>query len=187
MITRDECYHLTCDHCGDGAEENGEVVCFSCPGWAEEYAERNNWKAITRFAGREERTIYICPWCQEKPSAGSRPCWLCREREGVKDGSCAFSAGVFNPKNRSCATLDKLRELIHKHGYFFRDDQVAGSIGVLRYEGTTTDGYIVMTWYKERAGVDMAVRMSMRHMPRPLTEQEAVEAIEYWDGKVRWP
>jgi len=76
-------------------------------------------------------------------------CKLCKglsEKRKDLAPMCAFPRGVFSRDNWNCATMNALRYLARERGYISRDDLEAASIGVLRY----SEGYIVMTWYKER-------------------------------------
>jgi hypothetical protein len=98
---------------------------------------------------------------------------------------CAFDdAGQFTPNNWRCATMDKLRDLAREWGYTCRDDDYAGSIGVI----ASYDGYIVMTWYKQRGKVGSAVVMADDEPTALLSLKVAEDAVafcemEYKDKK----
>lgn len=115
-------------------------------------------------------------------------CKLCREREKTYVGSipqCAFNVdntGTFNSDNWNCATMNALREKAAELKTNYRDDQAAGSIGYVPYEdfdGELSNGYIVMTWYKERGKTDMAFLVSTDDEIEQLTEQMALDALDY--------
>lgn len=116
------------------------------------------------------------------------PCLLCRKRGKTWEGSdpiCAFGKnGVFKQDNWNCATMNVLREFAEELGFYHRDDMNAGSIGFVPFE----DGYIVMTWYKNRGATDNAWIHFLDDPPRPVTEKDALAAIEYcgWmSGKLK--
>lgn len=119
------------------------------------------------------------------------PCLLCRKRGKTWEGSdpiCAFDErGVFKEDNWNCATMNVLRDFAEELGFYHRDDLVTGSIGFLPFEHVTEDedsgGHVVMTWYKNHGSTDSAYVLFLGEQPRPLTEKEALEAIEYCGRK----
>ncbi|KKL27248.1 hypothetical protein LCGC14_2387060 [marine sediment metagenome] len=96
---------------------------------------------------------------------------------------CAFETGAFSTKNFQCGTMNDLRDLAEKlsedkerlekgycrDGYHRREDMDSGSIGVIRIpesdmefegeDGEPVQGYIVMTWYKNRGRTGRAYIM----------------------------
>ena len=110
------------------------------------------------------------------------PCGMCRERGKTWTGSdprCAFENGVFNPDNWDCATMNALRERAEELGTDFRDDMAAASIGYVPFESEDGAGYVVMTWYKDRGRTGQAIVMWDDEEPRPLTEEDALAALDY--------
>ncbi len=98
-------------------------------------------------------------------------CPRCRKRGKTWEGSnpkCAFRSGKFDTDNWNCKTLSDLRALIRdKHGdgsnqgFTVRDDSAAGSIGVLMIpEHDDIDGYLCLTWYKDRGRTERAYILS---------------------------
>lgn len=90
-----------------------------------------------------------------------QPCPLCKERGRPVDfGSapvCAFTTGgKFRAHNWMCATMLALRDACIWRN---RDDFSAGSLGVLTLpdDGVLPQGYLVMTWYKDRGHTPGAV------------------------------
>lgn len=115
-------------------------------------------------------------------------CKMCRERGETWPGDdykCAFEHGDFNTANWHCATMNALRERAEELGTTFRDNNAAGSIGYVPFEGDDYSGYIVMTWHKNRGHTGFAQIMSDDNWPRPLTEKEALEALAYSERWVR--
>jgi hypothetical protein len=106
------------------------------------------------------------------------PCKLCLERGKTWDGDdprCAFETGVFSPNNWNCATMNRLRQISRdKIGSYYRDDMAAASIGYVPFE----DGYVVMTWYKDRGRTGNAFIAYDDEPIRELTEADALLAIE---------
>jgi hypothetical protein len=126
------------------------------------------------------------------------PCPRCIERgkdwEG-DDPKCAFELGVFSTNNWNCATMNDLRDLVNTdcfgtevdtHSWGYRDDMWSASFGVLRIpeaahnllgnEDENFQGYLVMTWYKNRGRTGQAWIVNDDEPPKPLTLLEA-EAV----------
>jgi len=107
---------------------------------------------------------------------------------------CAFESGTFSKDNWRCGTMDALRDLLPNDGectwsdFATRCDTSAASIGVLHIpesadwddagkpEDYSLQGYVVMTWYKQRGSVGSATIVYDDEEPRTLTLVEA-EAI----------
>ena len=97
----------------------------------------------------------------KKAAKKPKICPLCASRGRPADfGSapvCAFTgAGKFRPNNWMCATMLALRTACTLRD---RDDMSAGSIGVLRMpeDGVLPQGWLVLTWYKDRGTTSGAV------------------------------
>lgn len=112
------------------------------------------------------------------------PCKMCLERGKTWSGSdptCAFNAGEFNTDNWNCATMNRLREIATGYlfpppsgSFFARDDSDNASIGVLPLgcgldEDDWLQGYLVMTWYKDRGRTGQAWIMNDDDPPMCLT------------------
>lgn len=114
-------------------------------------------------------------------------CLLCLSRGknwNGDDPKCAFENGVFNPDNWNCATMNELREIAEKVGLTRRNDLDSASFGAVPFE----EGYIVMTWYKNRGTTGNAQVMWDGEPTHPLTEKVALEAIQYrrvLDGEIQ--
>lgn len=103
-------------------------------------------------------------------------CKLCKERGKTWEGSdpkCAFETGVFNQDNWNCATMNRLREIARAKGLTYINE--SESLGVIPFE----DGYIILTWYKDRGRIGNTVIMCDSEPIKPLTEKIAIEAILY--------
>lgn len=114
------------------------------------------------------------------------PCKLCRERGKIWEGDdprCAFeNDGRFNRDNWSCETMFVLRRIADELGTVTRDDMECASIGYVPYvdtDGDEPNGYIVMTWYKDRGTTGNAIIMGDDEPIRELTEERALKAIEW--------
>jgi hypothetical protein len=114
------------------------------------------------------------------------PCKLCRERGKTWNGDdprCAFAFdGRFNRDNWACETMFELRRIAYRLGTVTRDDMECASIGYVPYVDEDSDepnGYIVMTWYKDRGTTGNAIVMSDDNPIRELTEEMALKAIEW--------
>lgn len=84
---------------------------------------------------------------------------------------CAFESGIFSTDNWQCATLNALRDLaIFSH----RDDMENGSICVIPLPvNDIQQGYIVLSFYKDRGSVGRAIVMNDEEEPKVLTLQVA--------------
>ena len=112
-------------------------------------------------------------------------CVLCQRRGKTWEGSdprCAFESGVFDTNNWNCATMNALRDIAYREkqfGYWYRDDNLNASIGIVHARelrpGTDDDlqGYLVMTWYKDRGRTGQAWLMDDDDVPRPIAQGEA--------------
>ena len=80
---------------------------------------------------------------------------------------CAFEFGDFNGDNWQCATLNALRDQsIFRH----RDDQENGSICIIPLPvNDIQQGYIVLSFYKDRGSVGRAIVMNDEEEPKVLT------------------
>lgn len=95
---------------------------------------------------------------------------------------CAFTEGDFNTDNWSCETMRVLRAhcrnppLGHR-AIHFRDDLRACSVGLLQIpesdDETMQQGYLVMSWYKNRGRTGRAMVMWDDKEPSPLTLKTA--------------
>jgi hypothetical protein len=74
--------------------------------------------------------------------------------------------------------MNKLRQ-ISKDIISYRNDEIGGSIGAVPFESDDHNGFIVMTWYKERGRTDTALFIDTNTEMGfyPLTKQIALEAI----------
>lgn len=112
-----------------------------------------------------------------------RVCRMCLERGKTWTGDdpcCAFNEfGAFSSDNWNCATMNALRQRSRDLGTHFRDDNAAGSIGYVPYETDDDQGYIVMTWYKDRGNTQLAWRTSSEPVTYNLTEEVALDALDY--------
>lgn len=114
-----------------------------------------------------------------------------RLKEGVFMGPvrCAFEKGIFNHDNWNCETMNVLRE---RCDYEFRDDTSAGSFGVIHIPdveagGPLQQGYIVMTWYKQRGTTGRAYVVNDDDEPAPLTLTTAEHVISKKSEKLGLP
>lgn len=84
---------------------------------------------------------------------------------------CAFESPEFSPENWNCATLSALRDqAIFRH----RDDQENGSICIIPLPlNDIQQGYIVLSFYKDRGSVGRAIVMHDGEDPKVLTLQVA--------------
>jgi hypothetical protein len=87
----------------------------------------------------------------------------------------------FDTENWNCATMNALRDLIDREyekglAYHRRDDLCSASIGVLRFETENYQGYLILTWYKERGQTGQAIIMCDDER-RELTEDIAEEIL----------
>lgn len=107
-------------------------------------------------------------------------CKLCKERGKPEyfgsEPKCAWEMTDFSSDNWNCATANALRDLID---YNFRDDMFSGSIGVIHIpENDIVQGYVVMSWYKERGRTAQIWLFNDDDMPRPLLLKEAEEIVK---------
>ena len=107
---------------------------------------------------------------------------------------CAFPDGVFDGDNWSCRTMADLRTLVEEYyeerprwpAWMMRDDTRSASIGVLPIpecgessmdtqsrRDAIRQGYLVMTWYKDRGRTGQAWTMWDGESPQPLNIQTA--------------
>lgn len=103
-------------------------------------------------------------------------CKMCQERGKTWEGSdpaCAFGENLFNSHNWNCATMNELRDIAFKLGLTNRNDSDSASFGAVPFG----EGYIAMTWYKNRGATGNAVVMWDNNPLKELTEEIALEAI----------
>ena len=115
-----------------------------------------------------------------------RDCPLCKQRGKTWEGDnpkCAFARFRFSFDNWNCATMNKLREIAEQIGLKWRADLTCGSFGAVPFEGEEYQGYIVMTWYKERGTVSNAILVCDDEPTMELNLTIALEAIEYWESR----
>jgi hypothetical protein len=110
-------------------------------------------------------------------------CPLCARDPHPPDSDprrCAFAGdGTFLSDNWSCVTMLRLRD---RCVWVRRDDLSAGSIGVMPIpDGLSRQGYLVLTWYKERGATPGALIMNDDQKPERLTEGLAAELLEATD------
>lgn len=98
---------------------------------------------------------------------------------------CAFSVdGSFVPDNWSCCIMTQLRYICMRDAhdddeppsagvFSWRDDESAGSIGVIHFG----DGYLVMTWYKNRGRTGDAFVVSDGERFE-LTQERALQIVK---------
>lgn len=113
-------------------------------------------------------------------------CKMCNERGKTWNGDdpkCAFVNGIFQTDNWNCATMSELRHVSRELETNMREDLTCGSIGYVPFEGDDYSGYIVMTWYKERGKTANAIIMGDADDIRHLTEQDALLAIDQFNGR----
>ena len=120
---------------------------------------------------------------------------MCQERGKTWEGSdpqCAFVGGVFTWENWNCATMNALRELVHRDEpwrWEWRDDGSAASFGSIYVPETGSENgggfYIAMSWYKSRGKTANAYRFSDDDTPRPITLADAMDAIESYAAASR--
>lgn len=115
-------------------------------------------------------------------------CLLCKTSH--RDTKCAFDGNIyriFSGNNWACETMLLLRNIASEVGLTYRDDNSAGSIGVVPIPDIDeASGYIVMTWYKERGETGNALVMWDDETPRQLTEEIAVRTILAWHNFEWW-
>lgn len=120
---------------------------------------------------------------QSTPSTvnSSDPCNRC-QKQGQPDhfGSpvkCAFINGIFDSDNWQCATINVLRNLIHEDTqplakFYTREDMRQGSLGVISIPEYDTEGlqqgYLIMSWYKNRGRTGQAWVFWDDDIPEPL-------------------
>lgn len=104
-------------------------------------------------------------------------CEACRSARSLERGwKCAFTkAGRFTADNWMCGSMGRLRDAaIFQH----RDDLHSGSIAVvLLPDRNDLQGYIVLSFYKERGTVGAAVVMNDDDKPKALTRAVAEAAV----------
>lgn len=95
---------------------------------------------------------------------------------GERGRACAFTkVGRFTASNWMCETMNRLRE---KALFTNRDDLHSGSIAVvLLPDVADLQGYIVLSFYKERGTVGAAVLMNNENTPKALTRSIAEAAV----------
>ena len=104
---------------------------------------------------------------------------------------CAFETGRFSSDNWNCQTMIALRTIAESLRYgekhplavaYERDDMSSASIGVVRIpeasEEEIQQGYIVMTWYKNRGHTGRAIVVWDDFEPEPLTLRTAEWVLE---------
>jgi len=112
-------------------------------------------------------------------------CKMCEERGKTWNGSdptCAFESPIFSNDNWNCATMNALRDLSEKfsdswRSYTCRDDMDSASVGVLH----TNDGYLVMTWYKQRGKTGRAYIVQDDYDVNYLTISVAEDIIKQYE------
>lgn len=118
---------------------------------------------------------------------------------------CAFETGTFSTENFQCGTMNDLRDLAEKlsedkerlekgycrDGYHRREDMDSGSIGVVRIpesdmefeDDEAVQGYIVMTWYKNRGRTGRAYIMDDDDEVRVLDLKTAEGVLDLYAGR----
>ena len=122
-----------------------------------------------------------------------KQCHECKKRGKTWNGSdpiCAFKNLEFSNDNWNCATINIIRDLIdsdfHAGCFGFRDDMDNASIGVIPLPSKCDEsGYLVMTWYKERGRVGMAIIVNDDDNPKPLTRKTASQIIKYYSKYIK--
>lgn len=95
------------------------------------------------------------------------------------DPKCAFESGIFSKNNWQCATISELRIFADDFGYTSRQNDE--SIGVLKIPERVGNGYLVMTWYKNRGAIGGALILDDEEPPKMLTLETAEEIIECYE------
>ena len=97
---------------------------------------------------------------------------------------CAFESGTFSSDNWQCQTALLVRELADDY-YSVRDDMRCGSLGVVPLPEAEIDGiqqgYVVMSWYKDRGTTGQMWVMWDEDKPEPLTLNTAEFILEAQD------
>ena len=136
---------------------------------------------MERSGGKEERMK--CKLCQKyykkyplKENRGE----LMHEIDKALHQSpieCAFENDNFSTDNWCCQTLSELRDLCEEKGHYERDDMRCASIGVLPIpeseDNNVQQGYLVMTWYKDRGRTGQAWVMWDDELPKKLNLKTA--------------
>lgn len=122
----------------------------------------------------ENWELTCCPLCKE----------LINPSELGSEPRCAFVEGVFTSDNWQCGTALTLRLLAEQSdewdGWVCRDDNDSASCGVLRIpECDEAQGYVVMSWYKDRGTTGQIWVFHDDKEPHSITLDEAMEVIEF--------
>lgn len=102
-------------------------------------------------------------------------CAGCLVSSKLRGRKCAFTkGGRFTSDNWMCATMNRLRDAAT---FRHRDDLHSGSIAVvLLADRENLQGYIVLSYAKERGSVGAAVVMNDDNPPKALTRSVAEAA-----------
>lgn len=124
---------------------------------------------------------------------GPNDCKRCQSRGKPEnygsDPTCAFSnpEHIFNPDNWSCATVDRIREIIYdrlEDKICYSDDSSFIVIGIsnvsLKDQGI--GDFLLAGWYKQRGKTDTLyiVEQEAIHVPS-LKEVEAI--LDFWENR----
>ena len=106
-------------------------------------------------------------------------CKECVKRGKTWEGSnpkCAFGEKVFTSNNWNCATMNLLRDKVEEF-FTYRNDMRSASIGIINIPESEKEdiqqGYLIMTWYKERGQTGQAYIMWDENEPQILTLKTA--------------
>jgi hypothetical protein len=103
-------------------------------------------------------------------------CTLCQTAPMLRGRKCAFGGnGRFRPDNWMCLTMLRLRDVAL---WRLRDDLHSSSIAVvLLPDVDDLQGYIVLTYDKDRGAVGSAMLVNSADRPRTLTLKVAEAAV----------
>lgn len=128
--------------------------------------------------------MYTCKACAErgKPWAGDNP-------------RCGFTGPnqSFVPDNWSCATLDRLRELVYEGqvslpagvDYQYCDDQKYATVNIdtVTLEDERIGLALWVSWYKSRGTTDAVWVLDNDRPPRPPTEAEVLAIVAHFEQR----
>jgi hypothetical protein len=113
----------------------------------------------------------------ESPEDPPKTCSRCSDWVDNSTRKCAFrsSDGGFNDDNWRCGTMNELRRLASLGD---RCDESAGSIGIIKLpDGLSVQGYLVLTWHKDRGRTGGARIVYEYADDVPLTREIAEEIL----------
>jgi hypothetical protein len=123
-------------------------------------------------------------------------CKMCRERGQAWSGSapkCAFTRAKFSPDNWNCATLNKIRDLIHQDDESHRPAGIVVQYDEDRWYALITTGYancgdddidsrvagaLYVEWYKHRGRTEQMWMMT--DPPTRPTEAQCLRILRWY-------